>query len=311
MNTKHFSITITIMVVATLLLSACGAQPEVEPTVDVASVMAASVQQTVAAIMATQNSVPTATPAATSTPLPLPTVPAASIPTSAPVSPPVATNCWVAGLVSETIPDGSYLKKGEAFTKEWRIINGGTCAWTTSYKFVFESGNRMGAPTEPVPLPENVDRNMSTTVKIKMTAPVDFGTYIGNWALMSDTGIVVGKFTVNIIVADRPFAVTSVSFGIAQILQDKPKCGTNYTFPISITADNAGVVEYLIYNYEYPKTTPDAYSDKLTFDSAGTKTFNHTIAVEAGKTDINIYAFIKKPNNQLFFNANTDFTCVS
>lgn len=301
MNTKNISITITILVFASLLLSACGAQPEVEPTVDVASAMAASVQQTVAALMATQNSVPTATPAvtATSTPLPLPTTsaPAPVVATSAPVSP----NCWIADLISETVPDGTLFRKGETFTKEWRIINGGTCAWNTNYKFVFVDGYPLGAPAEPVPLPESVDRGMSTTVKIKMTAPNDIGTFNGNWVLKSDTGVDVGKFNVKITVGDKPFAVTRVSFNV----ESRSKtCPYKYSIPISITTDSSGTVRYRVRD-DINAPPP---SQTLTFNSAGTQTIIYDITYSTSH-DINVWVDIIEPNNQTFSTKEYDLTC--
>ena len=290
------------MVFASLLLSACAPQQEVEPTVDVASAMAASVQQTVAAMMATQNSVPTVTPAATatSTPLPLPTTsaPAPVVATSAPVSP----NCWVADLISETVPDGTMFRKGETFTKEWRIINGGTCAWNTSYKFVFVDGYAMGAPVEGVPLPESVDRGMSTTVKIKMTAPNDIGTFNGNWVLKSDTGVDVGKFNVKIVTGDKPFAVTRVSFDVKTLVKT---CPYTYDIPISITTDSAGVVRFRIRD-EFNPAPP---SETLTFNSAGTQTIMHAITYASGDHDIEIYVDILEPNNQTFSTRDFDFSC--
>ena len=119
-------------------------------------------------------------------------------------------------------------RKGETFTKEWRIINGGTCAWNTSYKFVFVDGYPLGAPAEGVPLPENVDRGMSTTVKIKMTAPNDIGTFNGNWVLKSDTGVDVGKFNVKIDVRDKTFCGYTGELRCINILsKDCPYTYTN------------------------------------------------------------------------------------
>ena len=310
MNTKHISITITIMVFASLLLSACAPQQEVEPTVDVASVMAASVQQTVAAMMATQNSVPTVIPAvtATSTPLPLPTTsaPPPVVATSAPASP----NCWIADLVSETIPDGTLMRKGETFTKEWRIINGGTCAWNTSYKFVFVDGYAMGAPAEGVPLPESVDRGMQTTVKIKMTAPNDIGTFNGNWVLKSDTGVDVGKFNVKIVTGDKPFAVTRVNFNENIITAP---CGVTYNFPVTVTTDGAGVVDYDIWN-RINGVESSKIAGKLTFTSSGSQTIQYPLifsGISLDDFDLQIKISINQPNNQLFVSDPNifDFIC--
>lgn len=304
MNTKNLSKTITILVLTTLLLSACGAPEEVEPTVDVASAMAESVQQTVAAMMATQNSVPTATSAPTATPEPppaptsaAPSVPVAAAPTTAPVQP----NCWIADLISETVPDGTMYRKNETFTKEWRIINGGTCTWTTAYKFHFVDGYSMGAPADPVPLPESVAPGMSTTVKIKMTAPNDIGTFNGNWVLKSDTGVDVGKFNVQIVTGDKPFAVTRVDFGVQSITKG---CPYEYSVPISITTDGAGTVRYGIYDQVGGPIT----SGELTFSAAGTQTVTYKVTYSID-SDIKIWVNIKEPNNQVFSTKEYNFVC--
>src|SRR5687767_14464651 len=35
-----------------------------------------------------------------------------------------------------TIPDNTPIRRGETFSKTWRIKNSGTCAWNSQYKFV-------------------------------------------------------------------------------------------------------------------------------------------------------------------------------
>ena len=67
-----------------------------------------------------------------------------------------ATYCDQAQFVSDlTAPDGSSFASGAAFTKTWRLMNAGTCTWTTSYNLVWAGGDALGSPA-PVKLPVNV-----------------------------------------------------------------------------------------------------------------------------------------------------------
>src|SRR5215211_4233990 len=58
-----------------------------------------------------------------------------------------ATYCDQAQFVSDlTAPDGSSFAPGATFTKTWRLMNIGTCTWTTSYSLVWAGGDAVGAP---------------------------------------------------------------------------------------------------------------------------------------------------------------------
>ena len=59
-----------------------------------------------------------------------------------------ATNCDQAQLVADlTVPDGAAFAPGAQFTKTWRFMNNGSCAWTKSYSIIFVGGDMMGAPS--------------------------------------------------------------------------------------------------------------------------------------------------------------------
>jgi hypothetical protein len=60
------------------------------------------------------------------------------------VSAAAAKACNQAQFISDlTVPDGTSYTVGTAFTKTWRLMNVGSCAWTTSYSLVFFNGESL------------------------------------------------------------------------------------------------------------------------------------------------------------------------
>jgi hypothetical protein len=90
-----------------------------------------------------------------------------------------------------TVPDGSPMEPGVAFTKTWRLQNGGTCTWTTAYSVVFVDGDQMGAPGV-IGLPTAVGPGQIIDVSVEMTAPSANGHYRGNWMLRNAAGVLFG-----------------------------------------------------------------------------------------------------------------------
>lgn len=314
---KHKYIFTSLLILALPFLAACGGTPaETTPTVDTDSVIATSIAQTMEAMAQTQAAEVTPTPASTATPesLPSPTAAttAAGLPTATMASVQLPTNCLIAGLVSETIPDGTVISKGASFTKEWRIINGGTCTWSTSYRMVYESGDQLGATSDSYNLTQSVSPGMSTTVSIKMTAPNTDGWYTGYWTLLTDAGVLVGRFSVNIYVGTptvAPFAVTSVTYYKANTVLEVTCNGSATTsIPIYITTDGPGNVTYYITsNYGA------AAAGDITFTSAEKKTIYYSMVFPVPapdpEYDVDINVMINTPNNQLFQLRNVDAKC--
>jgi len=109
--------------------------------------------------------------------------------------------------IDVTIPDDSLIPAGQSFVKTWKLVNAGTCTWTTSYSASFFYGDRMGAP-QSVSLQENVPPAQSVEISVEMVAPTAPGTYQGNWKLANPSGALFGigpsgeaPFWVRIIVA--------------------------------------------------------------------------------------------------------------
>ena len=140
---------------------------------------------------------PSASPIASQpSPATLPASPAATpVPqTTPPTSTPNAKPCNMAAPgnpIDITIPDGTPLQPGAAFTKVWRLINAGTCTWTRDYALVWFSGPQMGAPVS-VPLPGEVPPGRAVDLTVDMVAPLTPGTYQSYWKLRSPEGVLFG-----------------------------------------------------------------------------------------------------------------------
>ena len=182
------------------------------------------INQTIAALLTPRRASPseTAMPTRTSSPTPKPPaltlVPVAShnltsTPGEAVVTstPPTPCNRAAAGNpIDVTIPDDSLVSPGQSFVKTWKLVNDGSCTWTTSYSASFFYGDRMQAPGS-VALDESVSPSHSVEISIEMLAPLAAGAYQGNWKLSDPDGALFGigpngdsPFWVRIIVPETP-----------------------------------------------------------------------------------------------------------
>lgn len=198
---------ITIGILLTLLLSACGSAAAPRRRGGVPGQFATARAATLAAQ-------PTATAAPTDT----------STPTSAPTSAPTATptgaipmtggflssflTCNSATFASDVnVPDGTVLTPGQKFTKTWKVDNVGSCSWTSQYSLKWIGGNRMGGSN--IALPQNVPSNGSADLSVALTAPSREGTYVGFWKLADQYGHVFGEMLELQIVVEAPAASPS------------------------------------------------------------------------------------------------------
>lgn len=95
--------------------------------------------------------------------------------------------------------DGSVLKAGTKFTKEWEVINYGDCQWDDTYHLFFISGTQMGAPAF-VKVP-HVPIGSKGKISVNMIAPEEPGEYRSEWKLFgSDNRFFGESLVVNIIV---------------------------------------------------------------------------------------------------------------
>lgn len=133
---------------------------------------------------------PTLTPGFTDTP-PAPTAVVSTFTPSATVA---AASCdrAEAGIpIDVTIPDDTQFTPGTSFVKTWRLLNSGSCTWTTGYSLVFFSGEKMGGP-DVVPLNSDVAPGQVVDLSVTLTAPATPGSYQGNWMLRNPSGVLFG-----------------------------------------------------------------------------------------------------------------------
>ena len=101
--------------------------------------------------------------------------------------------CDAAAFVKDvTYSDGAEVFGGAAFTKTWRLKNVGTCTWTSGYKLLFDSGDRMSAPDTVTLTGGTVPPGATVDVSVDLKAPSDEGTYQGYFRIRNPSGVVFG-----------------------------------------------------------------------------------------------------------------------
>jgi len=184
-----------LILLAALVLSACGGgEAEPTPTLSVEQIETRAVTTYQAQLTQTALALPTSTPFPTNTPVPVVTF--VSPTTSSAV---VATNTTVVGsggssacyglaYVSDvTIPDNTEVTPGQSFTKTWRVLNSGTCAWEAGFVFNNVSGNAMGGTA--ITLNQRVEPQTQYEFSVPMVAPTDqSGEVQGTWRLSDANG---------------------------------------------------------------------------------------------------------------------------
>jgi len=189
---------VSVLIVAILLLSACAGTASATPEAALQNVYTAA-----ALTLAVQASNVTATTTTMPT-IVLPTTQMlptynSSLPTSttAPSLVSYSANSTTNGCnnsvyVSDvTIPDGTVLTAGEAFTKTWQLQNTGTCDWDENYLVVFVSGSQMdGESTE---IDQDVVSGATGDISVSLVAPSTAGTYTGYWKMADSDGTSFGQ----------------------------------------------------------------------------------------------------------------------
>jgi hypothetical protein len=110
-----------------------------------------------------------------------------------------------------TYKDGSLVDPNASFVKTWRLVNTGTCSWSSGYVLVFVSGDRMSAPDTAPVTSGSVQPNGTVDVSVTLKAPPSAGTYQGYFKLRAPDGIVFGvgvkgdsNFWVKVVVGTTP-----------------------------------------------------------------------------------------------------------
>ncbi|MFN8411985.1 MAG: NBR1-Ig-like domain-containing protein [Anaerolineales bacterium] len=265
--------------------------------------------QTISALLSVT---PTATvpplASATFTPSPI-AIPASA--TNTPVLSPTPT-CNLAQFITDvTIPDGTIMTPGQAFTKKWRLKNIGACAWN-GFSMVFDSGDSLGGvASKPVAA---LNPGQEIDLDINLTAPATVGNYRGYWRLVTSANVLVpvvngyqGKSFYVDIKVQNPATATNTSapaFAVSSVaLVSSGSCGA-FTATANITANGPGSVTY--YWKRSDGATDTTVHPPVVFAAAGTQSVNTTWSVSAAGTYwIDIY--IDTPNHQQFGRAS--FTC--
>ena len=294
-----------LMIILALFLGACN-MPSSNNVDNIASTAAA---QTIAALLSATPAGGTATPSftplpslATLTPIPLTNTQAVT----------ATLNCNVAEFITDvTIPDGTIMTPGQAFTKKWRIKNIGSCAWS-GYLLVFDNGDIMGGPTsKPI---SALSPGQEVDLEVNLTAPAAAGNYRGYWRITTNGNVLIPivnghqgtSFYVDIKVQGPATATNTVApvFSVTSApVTNGGVCGA-FTATAAITTNGAGSVTY---HWVRSDGAIDTVSHPaVVFASAGTQAVNTTWSVSApGTYWIDIY--IDTPNNLQFGRAS--FTC--
>lgn len=195
------------LVLATLLLVACGQAPQIvvatQSSDEISTIVAneLALRSTVQAIETafaeltqaaeitpTASPLPTeAEPSATSEPLPT-EAEATATTIVLPSVTPVVVQCNAAQFVSDiSVQDESIFERKDEFVKTWRIKNVGSCTWDSGYTIRYASGTNL-ASAASYKLPKTVAPGETVDLSIKMTVPNSLGHFESRWMLQSGSG---------------------------------------------------------------------------------------------------------------------------
>jgi len=200
---KKVLFSLTILAISVISLG-CSPKAPASPTTNPNLIYTAAAQTADARLTQIFQSTPSATPVtptptfdfvqtvAAQTAIALQTQMAALTPSpqataSSTSAPPTSGSDRAAYVADVTIPDGTVIAPGAAFTKTWKLQNTGTSTWTTSYSLAFVSGEQMGTITS-VPIAQSVGPGAQIDVSVNMVAPTRAGSYQGDWKMKNASG---------------------------------------------------------------------------------------------------------------------------
>ena len=183
---------LTTLMLGVFALSACSlGNADVTPTPDVNMIQTQVVETYSVALTQTASAEPTIELFPTLTPSPT----IAPIATIGSALPPISQatiaptkSCYSLAYVSDvTIPDTTPVAPGQTFTKTWKVVNNGSCAWDAGFKFAFVTGDALGGVTYT--LPAAVAVNATLDISIAMTAPTNkTGAVRSDWRMSTASG---------------------------------------------------------------------------------------------------------------------------
>ncbi len=105
----------------------------------------------------------------------------------------IAEGCNEALFMADvTIPDKTQIYADHKFVKTWRLLNAGTCTWTTRYSLYFVSGRQMSGPDRVNAFPVQVEPGQSIDISVTLRAPRVTGVIRGYWGLKDQYGNTFG-----------------------------------------------------------------------------------------------------------------------
>ena len=181
-------------------------------------------------------------------------------------------DCKVQAVLLEdvTIPDGTLVSAGGAFTKTWRFKNTGTCHWT-GYTINFLTGDRMGAP-DSAPIPDTV-AGSTVDISLDLTAPTANGSYSGYFTLKDADGqsINIGTektFWLKITVGDGAKVPTSTPGGASTSTSGNTTSGTTADCNFSENSAYVTQIGVLINNERQKNGLPELRVNALLASAA-------------------------------------------
>ena len=231
------------------------------------------------------------------------------------------TECNKAGFVSDiTVPNGTDVAVTQVFTKTWRLINLGTCTWTSNYQIIPAQG---AGDQQTFSLGVSVPPGHYVDISIQITAPSTAGTYGSSYKLESPDGVVFGIVTdgnsafgylvdVQDISTPSSFQVTDVDMSINTSSVDVScPSGKKFVFTADIHVNAAGSVTY----HWIFSNGDTSGKDTLTFDEEGSQSVSTSWNL-GSKKDVspNPYSgwaqlYVDSPNNQDFGRVHFSITC--
>ena len=196
---KRTKIVIMLTLLTVLVLSACGSSDaEATPTLSVDQIQTLAVLTYQAQLTQTALVLPTVTPWPTNTPVPVVTFaspgtsPAPLATTTTTVGSGGSAACYGLSFVSDvTIPDNTKVTPGQSFTKTWKVLNSGSCAWESGFIFNVVGGDAMGGVA--VTLKQSVEPGRQYEFSVPMVAPTNkSGELKGTWRLSDANGSFFG-----------------------------------------------------------------------------------------------------------------------
>lgn len=305
---KVFRTIFSILVVASIIMAGCTQtnQPSTEE-------LQTLVAQTVSALQTQLALQPTPT-IETPTPMEIPTFTSIPtlIPTDTPIppTPTIAVAYSVASFSDITVitTPAPYMGR-QTFIRTWKIVNGGTAAWSSDFKIIFVSGDSMGVNS--ITLGKVVYPGSYYEVSITFTAPVTAGTHTASFKLATDKGNTFGLGTNS----DRPwsmsisvqnlFAVTAASL-TPSTTSYNGACPATINLTPNITANGSGIVTYYVHNSSGVLST--TYS--MTFTSSGTQAGTViSVPIDSSMASLQANLYVDNPNHQDISSINIPILC--